>query len=83
MAENNTRIVSPGYIRQLLDIYSLPKPELNELFVNELCTDGLIDRRDCPAVTDKGAKWIELLEATPFPVQKWIDPREDERRSDG
>ena len=71
------RQVSLAYIRQLLDIYVFPKPELNDVLVNELFADGLVDRCDFSAVTSKGQKWLELLAETPFPVQRWLDPREE------
>ncbi len=73
---------SPAYIQQLLDIYTLPKPELKECVVQELFADGLIDRCDFPSVTGKGQKWLELMEATPFPVQRWVDPRKDTMAED-
>jgi hypothetical protein len=73
------RQVSPAYIRQLLDIYAFPKPELNDSLVNELFVDGLVDRCDFPAVTGKGQKWLELLAETPLPVQRWVDTREEPR----
>jgi hypothetical protein len=29
-------------------------------------------------VTRKGKKWLEMILSTPYPVFRWVDPREDE-----
>ena len=71
------RQVSPAYIRQLLDICTLPNSELKDGPVAELFADGLVDRCDFPAVTARGQKYLELIAETPLPVQRWVDPREE------
>lgn len=46
--------------------------------IDELIAEGILERGDDGApyhTTEKGKAWIEMLLATPFPEQKWIDPR--------
>jgi hypothetical protein len=31
-----------------------------------------------PMATEKGRAWLELICATPMPIHKWADPREDD-----
>ena len=68
----------PGYINQLIQIYSLPNPELNDYFVDHLCLDGLVDRTTM-MVTPKGGAYLQMLCAVPLPIQKWVDPRSEEK----
>ena len=39
-----------------------------------LVQQGLLDRADFPAVTDKGRAYIEHILAVPFPEQAWVMP---------
>ena len=32
------------------------------------------------ATTDRGKRFVEMLCETPFPEQRWIDPREENRK---
>jgi len=43
--------------------------------VSKLVEAGLMDRADFPAVTERGLAFIDMLLATPVPVQKFVDPR--------
>ncbi len=38
-----------------------------------LVMSGLLD--DAGRITDRGHAWLAMIEATPLPVQQWIDPR--------
>jgi hypothetical protein len=31
-------------------------------------------------LTERGQKWIDMILATPMPVNRWIDPREEATR---
>jgi hypothetical protein len=76
--------ITPLLIEILLHCHYSPEPhprvhvsaiaEALAAFMRE----GMIEPREvrgCYQTTERGAAWVEMLCATPFPVQAWIDPR--------
>lgn len=68
--------MTPGAIVAMFEVYVHPpghRPHLTQYLVNELYSDGLIDRQDdlC-ALTDKGRAHVEQLCTTPWPTTAWI-----------
>lgn len=70
------REMSPALIRQLLDLYTLPDPEILESCVEALIDDELIRHGshgyEC---TERGKHMMEMLMDVPLPIQIWTDPR--------
>lgn len=68
--------MTPALIRQLLDLYTLSDPEINQTCINELLAEHLIRNGshgyEC---TQRGNKMMELLQDVPLPIQIWTDPR--------
>lgn len=68
--------MTPGAIIAMLEVFTHPpkhRPSLNEYWINDLYSDGLIDRQDelC-GLTAKGRAHVEQLCTTPWPTVAWI-----------
>ena len=74
-------MAAPYYIRAIIDAATLPRPEYNSEIEMELLHDGMIVKTQSGSITitAKGIAYLELLIAVPFPVQKWMDPREQSK----
>jgi hypothetical protein len=70
--------MSPGYWRQLIDIYTLPEPEINDHFLSEMIEDQVVKlKTPCGwELTDRGNFLMGMLSSIPLPVKVWVDPRE-------
>jgi hypothetical protein len=68
--------VTPGYIHAVISIYATCD-QITESLGRQLIEDGLayFDANDRLRSTYKCKKYIEMLCATPLPIQEWIDPR--------
>ena len=79
--EITTSRISPAYLEILIHCHCVPSPIEDSDAVELFLRDGIIEpdpRRNGPGMyqtTDKGAAWLEMMLATPYPVNKWIDPR--------
>jgi len=77
--------MSPGLWRQLIDIHTLPNPEINKSCVYSLVEAGLVYFWNSPVpgedgryqLTERGRYIMKMLCEVPLPIQKWIDPRTD------
>jgi hypothetical protein len=66
--------MSPGAIRQLIEVYALPNAERNEILCDDLAALGLVRRDgDGYSVTERGEVYVRMLTTTPLP--EWRDPR--------
>jgi hypothetical protein len=59
-----------------------PRTELSDEITVQFVHDDILERhdRDQPytsdyRATERGQAWLDLICATPYPVSKWIDPR--------
>lgn len=72
--------MSPALIRQLLDIYTLPDPEIKDGCVEYLLGNGMIrcgpHGYECTA---GGNTMVAMLINVPLPIHVWIDPRQREK----
>lgn len=77
--------MSPFEINIILHIYASAEP-VGERYAGCLTAEtlkrfvslDLIDRGDFPKITSKGVAYVEMLMSTPFPVEKFVDPRTNE-----
>ncbi len=79
------RVANPVTIIVLMQVYAISgsRSEFDGyLDVLEHLRDMgmvVVDDSGYPSVTEKGKTWAEMLCRTPFPVQKFVDPREEEK----
>jgi hypothetical protein len=67
---------SPAYIRALLDVHTLPQPDVSLSLLSELANDELIERVSASwRTTKRGEAYAILLAEVPLPEQRWVDPR--------
>lgn len=80
------RHVSPAVLSVLIHCHALvePLPEsaVHGGTVKWFLEEGIIE--PCPrdrscgyTTTERGRKWLDMILATPMPVSRWIDPREE------
>lgn len=73
--------VSPGFIEAMIQVYYSPY-ETSTIMAHqaELLLAGVAEECHEPGrrkikATVMGEVWVQMLTETPFPIQKWVDPR--------
>ena len=76
------RQMSPAAILLLIHCHYLCEPikdsPVNRRNLSWFLQDGIIETNDSDSgytTTDKGKMWLSMMEATPMPVSKLVDPR--------
>lgn len=76
------RLHPPGFIKLLLHYHTTAEQPVSSIvhteWTNQMIEDGLIETRvdkKSYATTDKGSAYVDLLCSTPYPVNRWVDPR--------
>ena len=74
--------ISPTGLKVLLHLFTVssPYPQNRETWFDNLMTqwteDGIVRAKgDTYELTHKGCAWMEMILATPMPVERWCDPR--------
>ena len=68
--------MSPALWKQMIDIYTLPKPDLHSGCLRRLLDDGLVGSTvNGYILTERGVCMMEMLQKTPLPEHIWVDPR--------
>ena len=71
--------MTPALFRQLLDIYTLPDPEVDWETGKKLIDMGMIRQGSHGLqVTERGHKMMKMLQEVPLPIQEWVAPRGEE-----
>ena len=75
--ENVSWTVAPVHLITLVEIRARPSGPRSLWAAGELEMHDLAERTSAGywKLTARGEKWLEMLLATPLPVQRWLDPR--------